>query len=274
MGPFEVVEYKSEVTYLVDLRTPRNPMRILHVKHLKPHFERTELTMLVLTNDGVEEERKPLPGILFAKEKDRSVEGVNLSSSLTPEQQRDCYQVLGSPENESEPEAPPSTPANSRNDWPPEATKTPGPEPTPSKPPNLRGWHWSSLPPGEEEIKTPLHEDEPAPATIPTPGEQTPTQESVPEEDLTPETNERETSSSGKENETVPTALEKSLTPNDPADATTEGLWEPAVKRTTTPVTGAPPTASPTQSPSPEESEIGPREKPDPGKGQNLTSPS
>ncbi|XP_069059595.1 platelet glycoprotein Ib alpha chain-like [Pleurodeles waltl] len=180
----------------------------------------------------------------------------------------------GSPENEAELEAPSSTPANSRNVWLPEATKTPGPEPTPSKPPNLKGWHRSSPPPGEEEIKTPLHEDELAPATNPTPCVQTPTPESVPEENSTPETNEQGTSSPGKEDGTVPMALEKSLTPNDPAGATTEGLWELAATRSTPPETGGPLTASPTQSPCLEDSETGPREKLDPGKEPNLTSPS
>ncbi|KAJ1114637.1 hypothetical protein NDU88_002872 [Pleurodeles waltl] len=30
-GPFEVKERKGEATYLVDLQTPRNPLRVLHV---------------------------------------------------------------------------------------------------------------------------------------------------------------------------------------------------------------------------------------------------
>ncbi|KAJ1159738.1 hypothetical protein NDU88_000243 [Pleurodeles waltl] len=94
-GPFEVVERKSEVTYLVDLQSPRNPLRVLHVNRLKPHFERTELPMLLATDDGVEEESEPLPDLLSAGEKDGSVEGVILSPSLTEEQQRDCHHVLG-----------------------------------------------------------------------------------------------------------------------------------------------------------------------------------
>ncbi|XP_069089272.1 fibrous sheath CABYR-binding protein-like [Pleurodeles waltl] len=95
----------------------------------------------------------------------------------------------GIPENEPEQESPPSTPANSRIVWPPKVTKTPGPEPTTAKPPNRRGWHRSSPPPGEEETKTPPNEDEPAPATNPTPCEQTPTQEPLSEENSTLETN-------------------------------------------------------------------------------------
>ncbi|KAJ1217927.1 hypothetical protein NDU88_005514 [Pleurodeles waltl] len=94
-GPFEVVERKSEVTYLVDLQSPRNPLRVLHVNRLKPHFERTELSMLLATDDWVEEESEPLPDLLSAGEKDWSVEGVILSSYLTEGQQRDCRHVLG-----------------------------------------------------------------------------------------------------------------------------------------------------------------------------------
>ncbi|KAJ1190730.1 hypothetical protein NDU88_000052 [Pleurodeles waltl] len=94
-GPFEVVERKSEVTYLLDLRSPMKPLRVLHVNRLKPHFERTELSMLLATDDGVGEESEPLPDLLSAGEKDGSVEGVILSPSLTEEQQGDCRHVLG-----------------------------------------------------------------------------------------------------------------------------------------------------------------------------------
>ncbi|KAJ1188972.1 hypothetical protein NDU88_005727 [Pleurodeles waltl] len=93
--PFEVMERESEVTYLVDLQSPRNPLRVLHVNRLKPHFERTELSMLLATYDRVEEESEPLPDLLSAGEKDGSVDGVILYPSLTEEQQRDCRQVLG-----------------------------------------------------------------------------------------------------------------------------------------------------------------------------------
>ncbi|XP_069072042.1 vomeronasal type-2 receptor 26-like [Pleurodeles waltl] len=79
-GPFEVVERKSEVTYLVDLRTPRNHLRFLHVVFLKPHFERTELSMLLATDDNVEEDSEPLLYLLSAGEKDGSVEGIPKSS--------------------------------------------------------------------------------------------------------------------------------------------------------------------------------------------------
>ncbi|KAJ1117510.1 hypothetical protein NDU88_005709 [Pleurodeles waltl] len=91
-GPFEVVERKSEVTYLVDLRSPRNPLR---VNCLKPHFERTELTMLLATDDGVEKESEPLPDLMSSGEKYGSVEGVILSHSLTEEQRGYCRHMLG-----------------------------------------------------------------------------------------------------------------------------------------------------------------------------------
>ncbi|KAJ1202199.1 hypothetical protein NDU88_006000 [Pleurodeles waltl] len=94
-GQFEVVEHKSEVTFLVDLRTPKNPLGVLHVNRLKPQFGRTELSMFLVTDVEVEEETEPLHDFLSAGAKDGSVEGVNLSPSLTVEQQRDCCQVLG-----------------------------------------------------------------------------------------------------------------------------------------------------------------------------------
>ncbi|KAJ1153918.1 hypothetical protein NDU88_006676 [Pleurodeles waltl] len=94
-GPFGLVERKSEVTYLMDFLSPRNPLRVLHVNRLKPHFEWTELSMLLATDDGVEEECKPLPDLLSAGENNGSVEGVILSPSLTEEPQGDCHHVLG-----------------------------------------------------------------------------------------------------------------------------------------------------------------------------------
>ena len=45
----EVKERKGEVTYLVDHQTPRNPLRVLHVNRLKPHFERSKVTILLVT---------------------------------------------------------------------------------------------------------------------------------------------------------------------------------------------------------------------------------
>ncbi|KAJ1090273.1 hypothetical protein NDU88_003408 [Pleurodeles waltl] len=88
-GPFEVVECKSDVTYLMDLQTPRDHLRVLHVNRFKPYFERTELSMILATDDGVEEESEPFADLLSAGEKDVSVEGVIFSTSLTPEQHRD-----------------------------------------------------------------------------------------------------------------------------------------------------------------------------------------
>ncbi|KAJ1199906.1 hypothetical protein NDU88_003738, partial [Pleurodeles waltl] len=57
-------EHKSDVTFLVNLRTPRNPLRVLHVNLIKPHFERTKVRMLIATDDGVEEESEPLADLL------------------------------------------------------------------------------------------------------------------------------------------------------------------------------------------------------------------
>ena len=51
-------EWKDENTYLVDHKTPRNPLRVLHVNRLKPHFERSEVTMLLVTDGDEEEERQ------------------------------------------------------------------------------------------------------------------------------------------------------------------------------------------------------------------------
>ncbi|KAJ1198964.1 hypothetical protein NDU88_002802 [Pleurodeles waltl] len=93
-GPFEVKERKGEATYLVDLQTPRNPLRVLHVNRQKPHFERSEIIMLLVTDEGMEEESEPLPDLLSAKEGDGSVKGVILSDSLTLNQRGDCYELL------------------------------------------------------------------------------------------------------------------------------------------------------------------------------------
>ncbi|KAJ1101067.1 hypothetical protein NDU88_006141 [Pleurodeles waltl] len=93
-GPFEIKERKGEATYLVDLKTPRQPLRVLHHNRLKPHFERSEVSMLLVTDEGMEEESEPLPDLLAVKEGDGSVGGVILSDSLTPTQRGDCYELL------------------------------------------------------------------------------------------------------------------------------------------------------------------------------------
>ncbi|KAJ1093870.1 hypothetical protein NDU88_006959 [Pleurodeles waltl] len=93
-GPFEIKERKGEATYLVDLKTPRHPLRVLHHNRLKPHFERSEVSMLLVTDEGMEEESEPLPDLLSVKEGDGSVEGVILSDSLTLTQRGDCYELL------------------------------------------------------------------------------------------------------------------------------------------------------------------------------------
>ncbi|KAJ1123231.1 hypothetical protein NDU88_001704 [Pleurodeles waltl] len=93
-GPFEIKEHKGEATYLVDLKTPRHPLRVLHHNRLKPHFERSEVSMLLVTDEGMEEESEPLPDLLSVKEGDGSVGGVILSDSLTLTQRGSCYELL------------------------------------------------------------------------------------------------------------------------------------------------------------------------------------
>ncbi|KAJ1187172.1 hypothetical protein NDU88_003951 [Pleurodeles waltl] len=93
-GPFEIKERKGEATYLVDLKTPRHPLRVLHHNRLKPHFERSEVSMLLVTDEGMEEESEPLPDLLSVKEGDGSVEGIILSDSVTLTQRGDCYELL------------------------------------------------------------------------------------------------------------------------------------------------------------------------------------
>lgn len=53
------------------------------------------MSMLLVTDEGVEEESEPLPEFMSAKEQGESVEGVNFSLTLTSEQQSDCHQLLG-----------------------------------------------------------------------------------------------------------------------------------------------------------------------------------
>ncbi|XP_078496945.1 uncharacterized protein LOC144753011 [Lissotriton helveticus] len=93
-GPFEVLEKKGKATYLVDLKTPRQPLRVLHANRLKPHHERPEVILMMVTDGGEEAESEPLPDLFSSQEKDGSVEGVVLSPSLTPEQREDCRQIL------------------------------------------------------------------------------------------------------------------------------------------------------------------------------------
>ncbi|KAJ1141910.1 hypothetical protein NDU88_008238 [Pleurodeles waltl] len=50
--------------------------------------------MVLVTDEGMEEESEPFPNLLSAKEDDGSVGGVNLSESLTLDQRGDCYELL------------------------------------------------------------------------------------------------------------------------------------------------------------------------------------
>ncbi|KAJ1126611.1 hypothetical protein NDU88_005018 [Pleurodeles waltl] len=94
-GPHIIVEKKGEVTYLVDLGTARSPVRVLHVNRLKPYYDRADLTLLMATDEGQEEESDPLPDLFSSTEQDALVEGVVLADCLTAEQKDHCINLLG-----------------------------------------------------------------------------------------------------------------------------------------------------------------------------------
>ena len=56
-GPYPILEKKGKVTYLVDLGTPRNPHRFIHVNRMKPHHDGADMTMLMVTDGGEERVR-------------------------------------------------------------------------------------------------------------------------------------------------------------------------------------------------------------------------
>ncbi|KAJ1208407.1 hypothetical protein NDU88_003793 [Pleurodeles waltl] len=62
-GPYRIVERKGEVTYLVDLGTPKNPHRVIHVNRLKPYQDRADMAMLLVTDGEQEEESELLPDL-------------------------------------------------------------------------------------------------------------------------------------------------------------------------------------------------------------------
>ncbi|KAJ1120018.1 hypothetical protein NDU88_008201 [Pleurodeles waltl] len=93
-GPNRIVEKKGKVTYLVDLGSARSPLRVLHVNRLKPYYDRADLTLLMATDEGQEEEIDPLPNLFFNTKADGLVEGVVLADCLTAEQKEDCKNLL------------------------------------------------------------------------------------------------------------------------------------------------------------------------------------
>ncbi|KAJ1217114.1 hypothetical protein NDU88_004709 [Pleurodeles waltl] len=93
-GSHLIVEKKGEVTYLADLGTARSPFRVLHVNCLKPFYERADLTLLIATDEGQEEESDPLPDLFSTTEADGLVEGVVLADCLTAEQKDNCVNLL------------------------------------------------------------------------------------------------------------------------------------------------------------------------------------
>ncbi|KAJ1119565.1 hypothetical protein NDU88_007750 [Pleurodeles waltl] len=90
-----IVEKKGAVTYLVDLGTPRSPLRVFHVKRLKPYYDRADLTLLTATDERQEKESDPLPNLFSNSAADGSVEGVVLADCLTQSQREDCYKPHG-----------------------------------------------------------------------------------------------------------------------------------------------------------------------------------
>ncbi|KAJ1178906.1 hypothetical protein NDU88_004147 [Pleurodeles waltl] len=92
--PHTIVEKKGEVTYLVDLGTARSPLRVLHVNRLKPYYDRADLTLLMATDEGQEEDSDPLPDLFSSTEQDALVEGVVLADCLTAEQKDNCINLL------------------------------------------------------------------------------------------------------------------------------------------------------------------------------------
>ncbi|KAJ1178944.1 hypothetical protein NDU88_004184 [Pleurodeles waltl] len=93
-GSHNIVEKKGEVTHLVDLGTARSPLRVLHVNRLKPYYDRADLTLLMATDEGQEEESDPLPDLFSSTEQDALVEGVVLADCLTAEQKDNCINLL------------------------------------------------------------------------------------------------------------------------------------------------------------------------------------
>ncbi|KAJ1089521.1 hypothetical protein NDU88_002672 [Pleurodeles waltl] len=94
-GPHPIVEKKGEVTYFVDLGTPRSPLWVLYVNRLKPYYDIANLTPLMATDKGQEEESDPLPDLFSSTTADGSVKGVVLADCLTAEQKENCRNLLG-----------------------------------------------------------------------------------------------------------------------------------------------------------------------------------
>ncbi|KAJ1195759.1 hypothetical protein NDU88_005027 [Pleurodeles waltl] len=69
-GPHLIVDKKGGVNYLVDLGTARSPFRVIHVNRLKPYYDMADLTLLMATDEGKEEESEPLPDLFSSTEED------------------------------------------------------------------------------------------------------------------------------------------------------------------------------------------------------------
>ncbi|KAJ1118470.1 hypothetical protein NDU88_006661 [Pleurodeles waltl] len=93
-GPHLIVEMKGEVTYLVDLGTARSPLRVIHVNRLNPYYDRADLTLLMATDEGQEEESDPLPDLFSSTKEDALVEGVVLADCVLSSQRAVLWQKV------------------------------------------------------------------------------------------------------------------------------------------------------------------------------------
>ncbi|KAJ1168041.1 hypothetical protein NDU88_008423 [Pleurodeles waltl] len=73
---------------------PGTARRVLHVNRLKPYYDRADLTLLMATDEGQEEDSDPLPDLISSTEQDALVEGVVLADCLTAEQKDHCINLL------------------------------------------------------------------------------------------------------------------------------------------------------------------------------------
>ncbi|KAJ1101069.1 hypothetical protein NDU88_006143 [Pleurodeles waltl] len=71
---------------MTQIRRNQSINTALHVNRLKPYYDRTNLTLLMATDEGQEKESDPLPDLLSNTEADGLVEGVVLADCLTAEQ--------------------------------------------------------------------------------------------------------------------------------------------------------------------------------------------
>ncbi|KAJ1093342.1 hypothetical protein NDU88_006446 [Pleurodeles waltl] len=86
-GAHTIVERKGGVSYLVDIGTPGSPHN--------PYYDRSDMALLMATDERQEEERDPLPDLFSHNTTDGSIDGVVLSVCLSESQKEDCRNILG-----------------------------------------------------------------------------------------------------------------------------------------------------------------------------------